>query len=125
MKSDSTMEQIFSDWQFRVISLAAKEENQKCADCKHATTEWASVNLGIFICIDCSGIHRSFGTHISKVRSVKLDKWDEESFQTLQKMGNTKANEYWEANIPSNLSALSPLSSLLDFYCYYFLPFFN
>ena len=36
---------------------------------------WASVNLGIFVCIRCSGIHRNMGTHISKVKSVSLDKW--------------------------------------------------
>lgn len=40
---------------------------------------WASVNLAIMLCINCSGVHRSMGTHISKVRSVELDKsiWTE------------------------------------------------
>ncbi len=43
-----------------------------------AEPEWASINLGILICLECSGVHRSLGTHISKVRSLTLDKWDPE-----------------------------------------------
>lgn len=36
---------------------------------------WTSAKLGVFICMKCSGIHRSMGTHISFVRSVALDNW--------------------------------------------------
>ena len=59
--------------------------NDKCADCSSKKPKWASINLGIMLCIECSGIHRSLGVHISKVRSVTLDDWDVE----LQKVGVT------------------------------------
>ncbi|XP_042404260.1 ADP-ribosylation factor GTPase-activating protein AGD5-like [Zingiber officinale] len=79
-------------------------ENRECADCKSKGPRWASVNLGIFICMQCSGIHRSLGVHISKVRSATLDTWLPEQVDFIQSMGNEKANSYWEAELPRNHS---------------------
>jgi stromal membrane-associated protein len=60
---------------------------------------WASWNLGVFICIRCSGIHRGMGTHISRVKSVDLDSWTDEQLQSILSWGNARANKYWEAKL--------------------------
>ncbi|XP_004299472.1 PREDICTED: probable ADP-ribosylation factor GTPase-activating protein AGD15 [Fragaria vesca subsp. vesca] len=77
-------------------------ENRECADCRSKAPRWASVNLGIFICMQCSGIHRSLGVHISKVRSTTLDTWLPEQIAFMESLGNEKANHYWEKELPPN-----------------------
>ncbi|EJD54941.1 Arf GTPase activating protein, partial [Auricularia subglabra TFB-10046 SS5] len=79
--------------------LVKRPENKVCADCKRNDPRWASWNLGVFVCIRCSGIHRSMGTHISKVKSVDLDMWTPEQMASVQKWGNRRANLYWEAHL--------------------------
>lgn len=77
--------------------LVKLEGNKSCGDCKrNKHPRWASWNLGVFMCIRCSGIHRSLGVHISKVKSVDLDTWTDEQMQSMLRWGNTRANKYWE-----------------------------
>lgn len=59
---------------------------------------WASLNLGALICIECSGIHRNLGTHLSRVRSLDLDDWPLELTLVLTSIGNETANSIWEKN---------------------------
>ena len=61
--------------------LMMRPDNRKCADCRKRDPRWASWNLGIFVCIRCSGIHRSLGVHISKVKSADLDTWTADQIQ--------------------------------------------
>ncbi|MED6210864.1 hypothetical protein PIB30_068175 [Stylosanthes scabra] len=72
--------------------------NDKCADCGKAEPDWASLNLGILVCIECSGVHRNLGVHISKVRSLTLDVkvWDSSVLSMFQSLGNLFANSVWE-----------------------------
>lgn len=62
-----------------------------CAD-----PDWASLNLGALICIECSGIHRHLGTHLSRVRSLDLDDWPVELSMVMTAIGNAMANSVWE-----------------------------
>uniref|UniRef100_A0A671K9M0 Arf-GAP with coiled-coil, ANK repeat and PH domain-containing protein n=1 Tax=Sinocyclocheilus anshuiensis TaxID=1608454 RepID=A0A671K9M0_9TELE len=59
----------------RVMAIGG---NSSCCDCGQPEPRWASINLSITLCIQCSGIHRSLGVHFSKVRSLTLDTWEPE-----------------------------------------------
>lgn len=84
----------------RLMQLLQDPANKHCADCKTARNpRWASWNLGLFICIRCSGIHRSLGTHITRVKSVDLDSWTDEQTDSMCQWGNKKGNSYWEAKL--------------------------
>ncbi|KFH70747.1 hypothetical protein MVEG_03595 [Podila verticillata NRRL 6337] len=82
--------------------------NNFCADCGAKNPDWCVINLGILVCIECSGIHRSLGTHISKVRSFTLDttSYTRDLFDFIRAVGNNVSNQIWEAN-------LDPMSATL------------
>uniref|UniRef100_A0A8C8CV18 Arf-GAP with coiled-coil, ANK repeat and PH domain-containing protein n=1 Tax=Oncorhynchus tshawytscha TaxID=74940 RepID=A0A8C8CV18_ONCTS len=70
--------------------------NEYCCDCGQADPRWASINLGILLCIECSGIHRSLGVHCSKVRSLTLDSWEPELLKLMCELGNSVINHIYE-----------------------------
>uniref|UniRef100_A0A3B1IZU0 Arf-GAP with coiled-coil, ANK repeat and PH domain-containing protein n=1 Tax=Astyanax mexicanus TaxID=7994 RepID=A0A3B1IZU0_ASTMX len=87
--------------------------NNRCCDCGEAEPRWASVNLGITVCIECSGIHRSLGVHLSKVRSLTLDSWDPEQLKLLCVLGNDVINSIYECGPCDGVEKPSPQMSVL------------
>ncbi|XP_021032133.1 arf-GAP with coiled-coil, ANK repeat and PH domain-containing protein 1 isoform X1 [Mus caroli] len=73
--------------------------NAQCCDCREPAPEWASINLGVTLCIQCSGIHRSLGVHFSKVRSLILDSWEPELVKLMCELGNVIINQIYEARV--------------------------
>ncbi|XP_062371791.1 arf-GAP with coiled-coil, ANK repeat and PH domain-containing protein 1 [Sardina pilchardus] len=79
--------------------VQAIQGNGHCCDCGEPGPDWASINLGITLCIVCSGIHRSLGVHFSKVRSLTLDSWEPELIRLMCELGNSAINRIYEARI--------------------------
>uniref|UniRef100_H2YRK5 ArfGAP with dual PH domains 1 n=1 Tax=Ciona savignyi TaxID=51511 RepID=H2YRK5_CIOSA len=77
-----------------------QEKNKICADCSTEAPEWASSNIGVFMCLNCSGIHRMLGTHISRVKSCRLDQWADDAVQFMCENGNDAVNAVLERHIP-------------------------
>lgn len=73
-----------------------KKGNRVCADCGIKDNSWASSNIGVFICIQCSGIHRSLGVHITSVLSCSLDIWSYNLIEFMSSKGNIQINDEYE-----------------------------
>lgn len=99
----------------RLASFSSESGNELCADCGSPSPKWVSANLGAFVCIKCSGVHRSLGVHISKILSVNLDEWTEEDVDNVIKLGGNEAvNSKYEDSIPENRRKPQPDSSIED-----------
>ncbi|XP_072274605.1 arf-GAP with GTPase, ANK repeat and PH domain-containing protein 1 isoform X4 [Pyxicephalus adspersus] len=81
--------------------------NSHCVDCDAPSPDWASLNLGALMCIECSGIHRNLGTHLSRVRSLDLDDWPPELIKVMSAIGNELANSVWEGSSQGHVKPCS------------------
>merc|ERR1719163_318176 len=79
--------------------LRSLSGNGTCADCGRQDNSWASVTHGVFICMVCSDVHRSVGTHITKVKGCTgTYLWGPDELQRMQAVGNLRGDEVYGAD---------------------------
>ncbi|KAK5899396.1 hypothetical protein CesoFtcFv8_008882 [Champsocephalus esox] len=83
-----------------MFDLVRQPGNTFCADCGVPDPDWASYTLGIFVCLNCSGIHRNLPA-VSRMKSIRLDHWDDSLVEFMQERGNTVAKAIFEKCVPA------------------------
>ncbi|XP_028828448.1 arf-GAP with dual PH domain-containing protein 1 isoform X5 [Denticeps clupeoides] len=90
-----------------LLDLVKQPENARCADCgapviftSKLDPDWASYKLGVFVCLNCSGTHRDL-TDVSRVKSIRLDNWEDDLVEFMRRNGNAVAKAQYEKSVPA------------------------
>lgn len=82
----------------KVEDISNHAENSICIDCDMKNPKWVSLKYGIFMCLECAGVHRSLGIYLDVIKSIGLDSWDKEAYLPVKFGGNKKFRDYLAAN---------------------------
>ncbi|XP_052366712.1 arf-GAP with dual PH domain-containing protein 1-like [Oncorhynchus keta] len=80
--------------------IIQKPGNDACADCGAPDPSWGSCSLGVFICVQCSGIHRNIPDIGMKVKSLSLSRWEDQEVKFMAENGNELMKQKYEAFVP-------------------------
>ena len=101
-----------------------KFQNQVCVDCGRSAPSWVSVNLGVVVCIECSGQHRQLGADISRIKSLNLDNFTTFELLLPFSVGNERFNQEFGAiaglDITEKYSAVDAQYEILFFFYFAF-----
>lgn len=82
----------------QLLAIQKKKGNDVCCDCGSPSPQWASPKFGIFLCLNCAGLHRGLGVHISFVRSVTMDAFKPAEIERMRFGGNSGWKKFWADN---------------------------
>ncbi|KAK0206839.1 ArfGap-domain-containing protein [Desarmillaria ectypa] len=99
-------------------NLVKREDlgNRVCVDCGSPNPQWASLSFAVFMCLQCAGMHRGFGVHITFVRSLSMDTWQDDQVKRMQLGGNGPFREFMRAYRPVEQGGYSDSLSVHDTY---------
>merc|ERR1712179_70180 len=82
----------------KLKEVRSQNGNNICVECGKLNPQWISVTYAIWMCIECSGKHRSLGLHLSQVKSITMDKWTQKEIERVEMGGNRAMREFIETH---------------------------
>nr|AET50554.1 hypothetical protein [Eimeria tenella] len=73
----------------------ADPSNKRCLECDAPEPQWCALSYGAFVCLNCSGLHRGLGVHLSFVRSSTMDAWQPQQLKLMECGGNSKCKNFF------------------------------